>query len=90
MISVLFRVGENEKALEISQTMASRVDQNLDYYIRKEPGNAQEIQTNLYTLNQIVQANKEASTRQAAKFEQIFEKHYNSYASLYARGMSGG
>ncbi len=90
MISVLFRVGESRKAQEISQTMAGRVDQNLDYYIRKEPGNAQEIQTNLYMLNQIVQANKEANTQLAAKFEQIFEKHYNSYASLYARGMSGG
>ncbi len=89
LISVLFSVGETQKALEISQLLASRVDQNLDFYIRKEPGNAQEIQTNLYTLNQIVQANKEANTKEAAGYEKTFDKHYNSYASLYARGVPG-
>ncbi len=90
LVGPLLQTGETKKAVEIANVMSERADQNLDYYISKEPWNAREIQTNLYVMNQLVEAMKASGQPETAKYEKIFEKHYNNYASLYARGGMGG
>jgi hypothetical protein len=87
MISVLVAVGETQKAVEVSEILATRANESLEYYMTKEPGNTREIQTNLYVLNQIVSAFKDAGKKEGDKYEAIFTRHYTNF--LNSRGMPG-
>ncbi len=40
-------------------------------------------------MNQIVEAMKLSGRPEAAKYEKIFNEHYQNYASLYSRGLGG-
>jgi hypothetical protein len=87
IISVLVAVGETQKAVEVSEILATRANESLEYYMTEEPGNTREIQTNLYVLNQIVSAFKDAGNKEGEKYEAMFTKHYTNF--LNSRGMPG-
>jgi hypothetical protein len=87
MISVLIGVGETKKAIEVSDILATRANESLEYYMTEEPGNSREIQTNLYVLNQVVSAFKDAGKTEGDKYEAMFTKHYTNF--LNSRGMPG-
>ncbi|RIV25126.1 DUF2723 domain-containing protein [Fibrisoma montanum] len=78
-VRFLFAVGETKKALDIANTMATRVDQNLTY-IRSGQGRFGNPDADLYTLQTIVEACRESKqTAAASKFEAIFQKHINAF-----------
>lgn len=77
MVSVLVRVGELKKAIEVADILSKRADQNLNYYTVAEPNNRREIQTSLYILNQVVSGFKDHKQKEGDKYEKIFTKHYN-------------
>lgn len=76
-VDLLLQVGDNQKALEMAETMVKRCDQNLDFYFNKGTPDSRLINTNLYVLNVIVTALKDNKQDQvAAKYEAIFNKYY--------------
>ncbi|GAB3947502.1 DUF2723 domain-containing protein [Spirosoma harenae] len=78
-VRFLFELGDNKKALDIAETMASRADQNLTYY-KSGKGRFGSTDSDLYILQTIVEACKEAKQTAAAnKYEAIFQKHINSF-----------
>ncbi len=84
-IGVLFDLGENKKALEIAETMATRSDEVLTW--AKDNGTTKRRDSNLYLyiMQTIVQECREAKQEAAAKkYEAIFQKH------LAAFNMYGG
>lgn len=87
MISILIAVDETQKAVEVSDILATRANQSLEYYMTEEPGNTREIQTSLYVLNQVVSAFKDAGKKEGDKYEAMFTKHYTNF--LNSRGMPG-
>jgi hypothetical protein len=86
-IPLLLKLGETEKAREISETMAKRAEEELSYYLGRQGRNDMEIQSNLYILNQIVMAYRgEGLNEEANKYEQIFMKFYSNPA-IQRQGM---
>ena len=78
-VRFLFEVGDTKKALEIADTMATRADQALTYD-RSGNGRFGNPDSDLYILQTIVEACKEAKqTAAASKYEAIFQKHINAY-----------
>ncbi|GAB3556210.1 glycosyltransferase family 117 protein [Spirosoma fluminis] len=79
-VRFLFEVGDAKKALEIADTMASRADQNLSY-AKSGQGRFGNPDADLYILQTIVEACKEAKqTAAASKYEAIFQKHINAFS----------
>lgn len=84
-IGPLFDLGENKKALEIAETMATRADEVLTW--AKDNGTTRRRDSNvyLYIMQVIVQECREAKQETAAKkYEALFQKH------LAAFNMYGG
>ncbi len=74
-VPLLFAVDDPKKALTIADTMVTRADQNLTY-ARTNPGRFSNPNTDLYVLQTIVDACKQANQpAAAAKYEAIFQKH---------------
>lgn len=73
-----FEVGDSKKALQIADTMVTRIDQNLSY--TKASGHSfGDVNSDLYSLNTIVEACKEAKQDVLAKkYEALLEKHYSA------------
>ncbi|GAB3496420.1 DUF2723 domain-containing protein [Spirosoma knui] len=79
-VRFLFEVGDAKKALEIADTMAGRADQNLSY-AKSGQGRFGNPDADLYILQTIVEACKEAKQTAAAnKYEAIFQKHINAFS----------
>ncbi len=80
-IPLLFQIGDDKTAMEICDTMGKRADQELGYYTKnRKKSTNQEIEINLYVLNQIVNSLKQFNkTEQAKKYEDIFKKYESSY-----------
>ncbi|PWJ59234.1 uncharacterized protein DUF2723 [Dyadobacter jejuensis] len=79
-IAPLFELGETKKALEISETMATRADEVLTW--ARDNGTTKRRDTNvyLYILQTIVQENRQAKQEEAAKkYEAIFQKHLTAF-----------
>lgn len=78
-VQLYFNVGDTKKALEIADTMVTRIDQNLTY--NKTSGRQfGDVRSDLYSLNSIVEACKEAKQDALAqKYEALLEKHYSAY-----------
>ncbi|PRY37554.1 drug/metabolite transporter (DMT)-like permease [Spirosoma oryzae] len=77
-VRFLFELGEPKRALEIADTMATRADQVLTY--AKSGHQFGSANSELYTLQTIIEACKEAKqTAAASKFEAIFQKHINAF-----------
>ena len=79
-VRFLFEVGDTKKALEIADIMATRADQALTY---DKSGNGNRFgnpDSDLYILQTIIEACKEAKQTAAAnKYEAIFQKHINAF-----------
>ncbi len=79
-VRFLFEVGDSKKALEIADIMATRADQALTY---DKSGNGNRFgnpDSDLYILQTIIEACKEAKQTAAAnKYEAIFQKHINAF-----------
>ncbi len=75
-ISLFLEISDKKSALDIANTISKRDDDNLRYYLSAGNRNSQEINTNLYELQMISQAFKDAKMPEATKYEAIFEKYY--------------
>ncbi|GAB4024313.1 glycosyltransferase family 117 protein [Spirosoma gilvum] len=79
-VRFLFEVGDTKKALEIAETMAARADQNLTYDKSGMGNRFGSPDSDLYILQTIVEACKDAKQSAAAnKYEAIFQKHINAF-----------
>jgi len=80
-VPLLFQVGDDKTALAICKTMGERADQELAYYtVNRKKANNQEIEINLYVLNQIVNALRQFNKSEEAKrYEDIFKKYEPNY-----------
>lgn len=78
-VRFLFALKEPGKALSIADTMATRADQNLTY-TKSGQGRFSSPNADLYILQTIVEACKEASQSvAAARYEAIFQKHLAAF-----------
>ncbi|WP_254562659.1 glycosyltransferase family 117 protein [Dyadobacter diqingensis] len=85
-IGTLFDLGENKKALEIAETMASRSDENLTWSKANPTTKRRDSQVDLYILQTIVHECREAKQEAAAKkYEAIFQKHLAAF-NMYGNG----
>lgn len=74
-VRLLFAINDNKKALTIADTMVTRADQNLSYALRRE-GQFSSPNADLYVLQAIVEACKDANQSAAAtKYEAVFQKY---------------
>ena len=77
-IEPLVRLGDQQRANEVIDTMSKRCDEALTYYLGKGIPNEMEIQTNLFTLNQLMNSTRQLGmTEKAKQMEEIFMKHYS-------------
>jgi hypothetical protein len=80
MVGILYRLGEKEKAIEISKVMAQRSDEWLTYlnknknYLAYDPNDHIDI---LYEL--LMHAKNQNENELAQEFEAKFTKHYDQY-----------
>ncbi len=75
-IRPLFQLGEDKKAMEIADTMASRADENLTYAQENRTTNQRDANIDLYILQTIVNSLRESGKEEAAKkYDAIFQKH---------------
>ena len=78
-VRFLFALNDPKKALTMADTMAVRADQNLTY-ARSGQGRFSSPNADLYILQTIVEACKEANLpAAAAKYEAIFQKHLAAF-----------
>ncbi len=74
--SILFQVGEKDKAIEIANILGDRADEMASYLINKNYGLTLEVRRNIYILGElqtILLENGESEL--ASKFEDMYEKH---------------
>ncbi|MBY0426258.1 MAG: DUF2723 domain-containing protein, partial [Cytophagales bacterium] len=78
-LGLLFQLGEDKKAMEIVQVMGKRADEELRYYFETNTGGVEmEIQSDLFILNQLFMALKDAGKdKEALLYEQMFNKYYS-------------
>ncbi|QHV96902.1 glycosyltransferase family 117 protein [Spirosoma endbachense] len=78
-VRFLFAVNDTKEALTIADTMATRADQNLTY-ARSGQGRFGSPEGDLYVLQTIVEACKQARQETAAtKYEAIFQRHLTAF-----------
>lgn len=82
-LPLMIRLGEEKRAIDIAETMHKRTTEELEYYTKKKGGGHQmEIQTGVYTLQQLFMSFKnEGRNEQAAKYEATFMKYYGNAQS---------
>ena len=74
-IRPLFQLGEDQKAMEIAETMSKRSDENLTF-AKQNGSNGRDTNIDLYILQTIVNACRESGKEEAAKkYDVIFQKH---------------
>jgi hypothetical protein len=78
-VAPLLKVGEEEKALAIAQTMAKRADENLVYYYDQDNYDGEAIQNNLIILNQLAISLGEQKHKDAPQFQALFDKRYTQF-----------
>ena len=77
-IGLLLAFGEEEKAIEMAELMATRADEMLTYLFENNLADQYELQKNLIQLSEIARAFKATNNNDlAAKYEQMFRKHYD-------------
>jgi MFS family permease len=76
-VDLLFQIGEEEKALEIAEVIATRADEALTYYIDNFISRGMEIQKNLLILNQLGRILSRYGEEELAK---TFSDSYQSHA----------
>ena len=79
-IRPLFQLGENQKALEIAETMATRADENLNFAKENGVSNQRDNNIDLYILQTIVGSLRESGQEAPAKkFDAMFQKHITGF-----------
>lgn len=75
-ISLLIKIGDSEKALEIAKIMGDKAEIEINYYVQNNIRQDVEVQTNLYILNQIAMILKsEGYNELADKYGKILTKY---------------
>lgn len=75
-VSLFFKLGEDKTALEIAKTLGTRAIANLEYLSKESSVSSRDIEINLYTLDQLFRALREADqTELAAEYEAALEKY---------------
>ena len=78
-ISLLFQVGENEKALEVSEILSRRADEELSYLTKNGITN-RDTYINLRTLDVLRNTMKAmGQTEEAQALEETFLQHYSTF-----------
>jgi hypothetical protein len=79
LIDILFKVGEEKRAMEMVQLMGRRAEENLNYYVDKNPEQHQiTVYSNLKILSQLASILKgEGKTKDAEKYEKILTRFEN-------------
>lgn len=74
-VSLYLAAGDKKTALQIAETMMTRNDKALDFYLEnKRGGNTRAIQTALYEMQLIVNSLKDNKLPEASKYEAMFAK----------------
>lgn len=74
-VSLYLAAGDKKTALQIAETMMTRNDKALDFYLEnKRGGNSRAIQTALYEMQLIVNSLKDNKLPEATKYEAMFAK----------------
>ena len=77
-VQLLFRVGEEEKAMQIAEIVGDQADEMLTYLSENEIQGGYERQKRLIILNELARSLKNAGkTDLAQKYEEAFARHYN-------------
>lgn len=78
-IGYLITLGEEERAKEMANTIATRADEALKYINKKGSYNRYEFQKNLLSLSEIARAFRSSNDSELAnKYETLFRNHYGS------------
>lgn len=78
LISVLFKAGDEKKAMEVAKIMGDRAVKNLDYYMQQDPQN-DDSRLNMYILSQVVNSLKEAGKKEADAYEKVLNRYAGSF-----------
>jgi hypothetical protein len=77
-VSLLLRVGEEDRAMEIAELLATRADDSLSYLLAENKNFGFEREKNLSALNQLVQALRTAGKNdEALVYQEKFMEHYS-------------
>ncbi|RYG51842.1 MAG: DUF2723 domain-containing protein, partial [Chitinophagaceae bacterium] len=77
-VELMIKMGNEKKANEIINTLTNRSDKALTYYLAQPVLSDVEVQTNLYTLNQLMNVTRVMGMADKSKeIETIFMKHYS-------------
>ncbi len=77
-VQLLFRAGEEEKAIEIAEIVGDRADEMLTYLAENNMQGGYERQKRLIILNELARSLKNAGQSDLAqKYEEAFARHYN-------------
>ncbi len=79
-IDIYLAAGDTKTAKEIAETIVKRNEDNLRYYSSKGGKYAQEVNSNLSELYQIVNTFKERKMPEAVQYEKILAKYYDDGA----------
>jgi hypothetical protein len=80
-ISILYQVGEKQKAEEIINIMAPRLEKSLEYAAKQKE--VRDLQDNLIIAQEIYQAlREEGKTEEALKYQEMFEKYLEIFNKL--------
>ena len=80
-VRLYLALGDTKKALEVADIMTNRADQNLTYDKSGNGNRFGSADSDLYILQTIIEACKEAKqTAAASKYEAIFQKHINAFS----------
>jgi hypothetical protein len=79
LIDILFKVGEEKRAMEMVKLMGRRAEENLNYYVDKNPEQHQiTVYSNLKILSQLASILKsEGKAKDAEKYETILTRFEN-------------
>lgn len=79
-IELLFRVGENEKALEMSQTVGERAVEMLAYYDKENTIDEYDYVRNMTMLRELsIHLDNHGHKDLSQKYREAFENHYTRY-----------
>ena len=78
LISILFRTGEEKKAMEVAKTMGDRAAKNLEYYAENQPG-SDDMRLSMYIISQVAMALKEAGKKEADAYEKVYARYAGSF-----------
>jgi hypothetical protein len=78
-IDLLFKLGQKEKAIEISKILGDRADEMATYLIEENSGLSQELRRNIFILNSLQRTLYENGEMELGKkYEDAFNKHLSS------------